>query len=160
MFRRILVAVDGSRPSSEALRTALTLAKERRATVRILHVADVLPPATVNGAYIDVDMYRDSALASGRDIMRRAQARARAAKVPVTSAIVETLVHDVSDAILADARRSRADLIVLGTHGRTGLARLFLGSVAEGVVRHASGAVLLIRGRTAARKKTAGKRSR
>lgn len=160
MFRRILVAVDGSGPSNQALSAALILAKEQHATLRIVHVADVLPPATVNSGYIDVDMYRDSALAAGRDIMRRAQARARAAKVRATAAIVETLVHDVSDAILADARRSRADLIVLGTHGRTGLARLFLGSVAEGVVRHARGAVLLIRGGTTARRTATRKRSR
>lgn len=154
MFKRILVAVDGSGPSNDALAAALKLAKEQRAAVRIVHIADVLPPAMVTEAYIDVDVYRDSALAAGREIIQAAQARARAAKVRVTAEIMETLVHDASDAIIAEARRARADLIVLGTHGRTGLARLFLGSVAEGVVRHATGAVLLIRPKASERKAT------
>jgi nucleotide-binding universal stress UspA family protein len=112
----------------------------------------------VGEAYIDIDMYRDSALAAGREILKAAQARARAAKVRATSEIVETLIHDASDAIIAEARRARADLIVLGTHGRTGLARLFLGSVAEGVVGHATGAVLLIRPKASARKGTKRRR--
>lgn len=154
MFKKILVAVDGSGPSDQALAAALKLAKEQRATMRIVHVADVLPPAMVTAAYIDVDMYRDSAIAAGQQIIQAALARARAAKVRVTAEVVETLVHDASDTIIDEARRARADLIVLGTHGRTGLARLFLGSVAEGVVRHATGAVLLIRPKASARKRT------
>lgn len=158
MYRRILVAVDGSRPSNKALAAALKLAKQQRARLRVVHVADVLPPGGMEPAYIDVDTYRDSALTAGRDVIRRAEARARAARVRVESALVETVGHDVSSAVVEQARRWRADLVVLGTHGRTGLARLFMGSVAEGVVRHASAAVLLIR--SAGHRRVARRRGR
>lgn len=146
MFRRILVAVDGSEPANEALATTLKLAKGQRARLRIVHIADTLPPAAVGETYVDVDAYREAAMSVAREVVKEASAKARAAGVPAESAVVEIVSHDASGAIVDDAKRWRADLIALGTHGRTGLARLFLGSVAEGVARHAPVAVLLIRG--------------
>ncbi len=145
-FGRILVAVDGSDPAKRALGTALRFAKERRAAVRAVHVADTFPAASLGEAYIDVDAYRDAALAAGRAVIGAARRQARAAGTRLDAAMLETVSHDASGAIAADARRWRADLVVLGTHGRTGLARLFLGSVAEGVARHAAAPVLLVRG--------------
>jgi nucleotide-binding universal stress UspA family protein len=146
MYRRMLVPVDGSAASNKALAAALRLAKEQRAAVRIVHVVDVLPPAGLEGsAYIDFDGYRDAMLASGREVTKRAEARVRAAGVRAETRLLETTSHDVSAAVVLEAKRWRADLIAIGTHGRTGLARLFLGSVAEGVVRHAPAAVLLLR---------------
>jgi nucleotide-binding universal stress UspA family protein len=64
-----------------------------------------------------------------------------------------SLVNRVPDVIVQEARRWRADLIVIGTHGRRGLSKLLLGSVADGVVRTSATSVLLIRGagRTARR---------
>ncbi len=75
MFRRILVAVDGSGPSDRALASALTLAREQRARLRIVHVADTLPPGSVEQGYgyIDVDAYRERgmiAIRFGRDVKR------------------------------------------------------------------------------------------
>jgi nucleotide-binding universal stress UspA family protein len=60
---------------------------------------------------------------------------------------IETLKQSASEAIASDAETWGADLIVIGTHGRRGLRRLFLGSVAEGVARAAATPVLLIRGK-------------
>lgn len=160
MFRRILVAVDGSEPSNRAVATAMKLAREGRARLRIVHVADTLPPASVGVAgemYVDVERYRDAVLSAGRDVLKRVGARARATRARTETALLETLTHDPSAAIVAEAKRWRADLIALGTHGRTGLARLFLGSVAEGVARHAPVAVLLVRG-SRPRKRTAATR--
>ena len=145
MFKRILVAVDGSAPSDRALTAGLDLAKEQRAAVRILHVADVLPPANVEPMYVDFESYRDAILTGARAVIRSASARAKRARVKADTRLVETVTHDASGEIVAQAARFRADLIIIGTHGRTGLARMFLGSVAEGVVRHSSAAVLLIR---------------
>jgi len=146
MYRRILVPVDGSGPSDKALAVAIRLAKEQHAALRLVHVVDVLPPAGLDGtAFIDFDTYRDSMLAAGREIIKRAETRARAARVSAEGKLLETLAHDVSEALVDHAKRWRADLITIGTHGRTGLARVFLGSVAEGVIRHAPVAVLLVR---------------
>lgn len=145
MFKRILVAADGSAPSGRALAAALRLAKEQRAKLRIVHVADVLPPANVEPMYVDFESYRDAILTGARAVITSAAAQAKRARVKAETRLVETVTHDASGEIIAQATRFRADLIVLGTHGRTGLARMFLGSVAEGVVRHSSVAVLLIR---------------
>ena len=146
MFKRVLVAVDGSAPAEKALRAALALAKEQRASLRIVFVAEVLPPpAAAQGTLMDVDGYREAVLSGGRAIIRKAAERARVAHVRADAAVLESLRHDPAADIVGAAKRWRADLIVLGTHGRTGLARLFLGSVAEGVARHATTAVLLVR---------------
>ena len=145
MFKRILVAVDGSASSEKALATALDLAEERGAQLRLVSVADVTPPATVEPMYIDFGEYDKAVRAVARDAIRKAEARVRATKLTADSTVRETLSHDVSGEIVAEAKSWRADLIVLGTHGRTGVARLFLGSVAEGVARHAPTAVLLVR---------------
>ena len=158
MFKRIIVAVDGSEPSDNALATALKLAKEQRAKLRVIHVADILPPAAMGEAYVDVDAYRDAAVGVGREVIASALAAARRARVRAEAAVLEIVSHDASGAIVDEAKRWRADLIALGTHGRTGLARLFLGSVAEGVVRHASVAVLLVRVAPSRARKAASKR--
>lgn len=145
MYRRILVAIDGSAPSDKALATALALAKEQRADLRVAHVADVLPPASISAAYYSFTDYRRSARAAARDVVRSAESHVRDAGVRTTSVLLETLTHDVSGEIVSEAKRWRADLIVIGSHGRSGLARLVLGSVAEGVTRKASTAVLIVR---------------
>lgn len=146
MFKRILVAVDGSTPSDRALAAGLQLAKEQHAKLCVVHVADVLPPASVEPTYMYLDSYRDAILAGGRAMIRSAASQAKRARVPAETMLIESVTHDPSGEIVAEAKRWRADLITLGTHGRTGLVRVFLGSVAEGVVRHAPAAVLLIRG--------------
>lgn len=154
MYKRILVPVDGSAPSRQAIATALTLAKEIRAKVRILNVADVLPPPALDApASIDVDAYRGAMIAAGRAILEDATGRARRARIAVETRLVETVGRDVSGTISDEARRWRADLIVVGSHGRSGLARVFLGSVAEGVARHAPCAVLLVRAAAARRRR-------
>jgi nucleotide-binding universal stress UspA family protein len=145
MFKRILVAIDGSAPSDKALATALQIAKEQRAEVRLVSVADTMPPAAIDPTYIDYGEYDKAARTVAGEAIRRAETRARSAGVKAAGTVRETLVHDVSAEIVTEAKRWRADLIVLGTHGRTGIARFFLGSVAEGVARHAPTAVLLVR---------------
>jgi nucleotide-binding universal stress UspA family protein len=150
MYKRILVCVDGSKTSDVALAEGLKLAKEQRADLRLLHVADVTPPAAIDSiaghsSYIDYDLFRDATLNAGRDVVRRAESVARAAGQGVESAVIEASAHDISASIVDDASRWRADLVVIGTHGRSGLERLVLGSVAESVARHAPVPVLLVK---------------
>ena len=81
-------------------------------------------------------------------LQRCTQARAKKAGVGAESRLVEVEKYGerVVDAIVDEAKRWRADLIVIGTHGRRGVSHLLLGSVAEGVVRLAPAPVLLVRG--------------
>lgn len=153
MYKRILVPVDGSGISDRALHEALSLAKDEQAQVRIVHAVDTMPPAA-GEVYVDLEIYRQSCLDGGRDVLDRALVLARQAGVEAAPALVETQGYHPSTCIVDEAKRWPADLIVIGTHGRSGLMHLLLGSVAEGVVRHAPVPVLLVRGAQPAPEKT------
>lgn len=146
MYRRILVPVDGSATSKLGLRHALGLAKEQHARVRVLNVLDDLAIAPmVDGYPVDITMLIDSMTASGDKALDEAVTLAQKAGVKAERALIEARGHLVSDTILADAKKFRADLIVMGTHGRRGLNRLLMGSDAERVLRDSPVPVLLIR---------------
>jgi nucleotide-binding universal stress UspA family protein len=144
MYKRILVPVDGSNTSNIALDEAIRLAKGQQAGLRIVHVVD-----TIN---LNVDSMADIAgtlRESGRKLLREAEARARRARVKTETELLEIqkVSERISDLVVKKAATWRADVIVMGTHGRRGLNRLLLGSVADGVVRVSSIPVLLIRGK-------------
>lgn len=147
MYARILAAVDGSKASTRAYREALRLSADQHATLRVAHVIDLGIALTpwAQGALIDYETLETVLRESGARILETALAEARIAGGEVESVLLETDVDDPAAEILAEATRWGADLIVMGTHGRHGLAHLILGSVAEGVVRRASLPVLLLR---------------
>jgi len=157
MFRRILVAVDGSHVSDRALDVALGLVKDQQARLRIVHVVDTVPEAI--GAYPvpDFDLYRQASLEAGSNVLDEAIAVAQRADVSAEPALVEMETSHPSIGVVKAAFRWSADLIVMGTHGRTGLMHLLLGSVAEGVVRDASVPVLLVRGTSGGAGESAGR---
>jgi nucleotide-binding universal stress UspA family protein len=142
MYSHILVAVDGSEIGQRALLEAIDLAKIHQAQLDLVHVVDVVPPG--GEVTVPFEAYHDSCVQGGQQVLDRALVLASGAGVPIQSRLIETGKQDASSAILEEAKRSAADLIVLGTHGRSGLRRLVLGSVAEGVVRHAPVPVLLV----------------
>lgn len=147
MYSRILVAVDGSEPSTRALREAVRLAADQHAVLGVAHVIDLgvamAPWAQV--PFVTYDTMEAALRESGTRILDAAVAEARPADIEAESVMLETDVDDPAGEIVAQAERWGADLIVMGTHGRHGLAHLILGSVAEGVVRGASVPVLLVR---------------
>ena len=146
MFKRILVAVDASDTSGLALETALGLAAEANAALRIVHAVDV-SNVNLGAEYLDYPQVSESLVKNGRDILATAQARAATAGCEADTGLVviDSLGQRLPEAIASDADAWAADLIVIGTHGRRGLSRLFLGSIAEGVVRVASQPVLLVK---------------
>lgn len=151
MYRRILVPVDGSSTSTLGLKQALGLAKDQRARVRVLNVLDEMVVASAMDPYGAADM---SALlqpmeATGKKAIEAAAALAKKSKVTADTVQVQSHGRYVSDVILDNAKTWRADLIVMGTHGRRGLNRLLLGSDAERVLREAPVPVLLVRGEQA-----------
>jgi nucleotide-binding universal stress UspA family protein len=143
-FRRILHPTDFSRASSRAFALALDVARQNRAELILLHVIDQAIPIPTEG-YVPPRMYeeiRTSALAWARKKLDRLVTRARVPGVRVSPQVLEGVAHE---GILRAIRTTRADLCVMGTHGRTGLTRLFLGSVAGRVVSTATCPVLTVR---------------
>jgi nucleotide-binding universal stress UspA family protein len=83
----------------------------------------------------------------GKAILARAAAEAKKRGVTAKTVLAENLAGRVADVIVRQAKRRRADLLVLGTHGRRGLTRMVMGSDAELVVRYTPAPVLLVRGK-------------
>ena len=146
MYKRILVPVDGSATSRRGLKAALRLARGQRAALLVLNVVDAMPIlATVEGgAALDSGVF-ESLRASGRKVLDRALAEAKRGGVRAKGVLAENLAGRVADVIVRQARKLRADVIVIGTHGRRGLSRMVMGSDAELVVRYSSVPVLLVR---------------
>ena len=119
---------------------------ESGAALWIAHVAAPAPPLSPEG-YVLPRFYEEMNLAIRTDAQKRLRtllARARKSGVRARSVILNGVPHE---ALNRAARRHRADLMVLGTHGRTGVAKLFVGSVASRVVATSRCPVLTIRGR-------------
>lgn len=145
-YKRILVPVDGSRTSQLGLKEAIGLAKAQRATLMLVHVVDehvIVMSSMEAGAYLG-DL-RPSLVKSGRRILRKAEEAVRKAKLGCKTVLLETMVAPAADLIVRQAKKWRADLIVLGTHGRRGVRRLVMGSDAEQIVRTSPVPVLLVR---------------
>jgi nucleotide-binding universal stress UspA family protein len=168
MFKQVLVATDGSSTSTRGLKAAIGLASDQRAALTVLHVIDNVASVAYVGdmGYIPAD-YVDTLLAdlrgNGRKILAKAEALARDNGVTAKTVMVESKGQAISDVIVREARKARADVIVLGTHGRRGLRRVLMGSDAEAVLRESRIPVLLVRGSeraTATRSKAAAASTR
>jgi len=143
MYKRILVAVDGSSTSNRGLLVALQLAREMNASVRLVHVSDEL----ANLAHSESDSHlRERAREQGMDILARSLAIADSAEVPAETRLLEGRDRRLGEVIADAAGDWKADLVVLGTHGRHGLQRALLGSGAEQILREAPVPVLLVPG--------------
>lgn len=145
MYQHVLVPVDGSQTSDLALREALKLIGAGKAELQIVHVVEAVMPL-LDVELLNVDELRQAVHDAGRKILARAEAAAREAGVSAKTTLIEAGAGArIANVIADEARAWPADLIVLGTHGRHGVDRLLLGSVAEGVIRIAPAPVLLIR---------------
>jgi nucleotide-binding universal stress UspA family protein len=146
--RRILVPTDFEEPARAALGRALELAPALGAKISILHALDL---STLMAATTQPDVYLGSVATAVRDHTDAALAGLVKSADPERRLIAEARVCEgrPETLILEAARKERPILIVMGTHGRTGFSRLFLGSVAERVVRLASCDVLVVHGKDA-----------
>jgi nucleotide-binding universal stress UspA family protein len=145
MYQKILVPIDGSKTSARGLDEALKLAKALGSSIRLIHVVnELMIVATYEGTVYSGELV-EALRESGKKILAQAQDKVAAAGVSAQSELLEAHGGQAGAAIVNDAIQSKADLIVLGTHGRRGLSRLVMGSDAEQVVRQASVPVLLVR---------------
>lgn len=142
MYKTILVPVDGSEVSSFAADEAVKLAGTLGSTVTFLYVVDVailsIPDAEAGLA--NTDIIKQGFLVQAQAVLEKL--KAEAGDVQAEGMIRE---GDVHNEIVTVADEIDAELIVMGTHGRRGINRLLLGSVAESVARRAHCAVLLVR---------------
>ena len=145
-IRRVLHPTDFSRASSPAFARAVEMARSNRAELLLVHV--VVPTyLPIGDGYISPNVYADmeaSARAYAQKQLAALVAKARKAGVRAKGLLMDGPPYE---RIAQAARRKRADLVVIGTHGRTGFAKLFLGSVASRVLAIAPCPVLTVRGK-------------
>jgi nucleotide-binding universal stress UspA family protein len=146
MARRILHPSDFSSASRAAFRKAIDMAKASRAELLLLHVISPVVPVPGDG-YVSPGMYDQLSASSRAWAQKRLDsllAQAKKSRARVKGFILEGAA---SDEIVRFARARRVELIVMGTHGRKGIAKLFVGSVADRVVAAATCPVLTVRGK-------------
>jgi nucleotide-binding universal stress UspA family protein len=142
---KLLIAIDGSEFSQEALNSLIARPWNAGTEVKVLHVVE--PPSLLigreMGAYDpEFEMVWKALREQAKDLVEKAATKLRAAGFQVATELVE---GDPKSQILDAAKEWHADMIVLGSHGWSGLDRFLMGSVSEGVVRHAHCSVEIVR---------------
>jgi universal stress protein A len=140
--KRILCPTDFSPPAEAAVHAAADLARDSGAELTLVHVYQWPIPPLPEVQIVRPELLQDTLSALEQDL-----AAARAAALEKGAPRVDTLLLEGSawHRIVDAARERGADLVIVGTHGRTGLRHVLLGSVAEKVVRHAPCSVLVVR---------------
>lgn len=146
MYRRILVAIDGSETSNRALREAIGLACDQQAMLLVVYA---LEGFSINSGaeFPSPEEIENAEEQYVLGMLERARHSARVSGVAAESRLlkIDKLGSRIADAIVREAIAWQADLIVAGTHGRSGLSHLITGSVAEGILRASPVPILLIR---------------
>ena len=146
MYQRILVPVDGSPTSNRGLAEAVKVAKLTGAQVRLLHVVDGMPFVMsvegYGGMATDVlTLLREA----GEGILQQARTLVKDNGIAVDTVMFDSFGGRLCDHVLEQVKEWRADLVVLGTHGRRGVSRALLGSDGEQLLRTSPVPVLLVR---------------
>ena len=146
MYKKILVAIDDSETSHCALAEALHIARTSQAKLYIAHVADETLMGMHNRTFsttLNLDNAMAAIVEAGRKLLEEAQKEAGG--VDSETVLLEARQRRVSETLADKAKELGVDLIVIGRHGKRGLATLILGSVAEQLSRMAEASVLLVR---------------
>ncbi|MEW6765568.1 MAG: universal stress protein [Pseudomonadota bacterium] len=147
MFKRILVAVDDSETSERALAQAIELARLHEGQLLLVHVVEEVF-LNVGEEIVDPRALWQAMAVGAKTLLERQLEHVRSVGMTAESRLIELrgFGETIAGSIVQEAETWKADLVVLGTHGRRGLRRLMLGSTAEEVARLATCPVLLIRG--------------
>lgn len=141
MFKKMLVALDGSASAQSAFALALSLAKAESAKLVVCTVVDPMDVASENAPLPPTEAALARARALAERMLSEASEHAREASVDVETKV---LSGEPAHEIDRYARSVSADAIVMGTHGRSGIKRLLMGSVAEAVLRSARCPVIVV----------------
>jgi nucleotide-binding universal stress UspA family protein len=145
MYKRILAPIDGSAASERGLREAIALACDQGATLRLLHVLDEFMPLVDPSLWPGFEQFSQALSSEGHKMLAHAQTMAGKQGVSVEVVQRGTLDNRAAPAIVAEARDSNCNLIVMGTHGHRGIDRLMLGSDAVAVLQTSPVPVLVVR---------------
>ena len=137
----ILVPTDFSDPANRAVDYAIELAEKLGAGVTVMHAYEIRPMNFLDRALVNTTDVTERFRRAAQDALDSAVARLNTRGVALMSLVRRGEAHDL---IEATAEEISADLIVIGTHGRRGLSRFLLGSVAELIVRTATRPVLTV----------------
>lgn len=145
-YQRLLVPCDGSPTSQAGLDAALKLAQQCSARVCIVHVIDELLAATgFESGSVYLHDVLDGLRRSGAELLEGLRAHAAGSGVTLEAKLMETGGRPIAERIAEQARDWRADLIVIGSHGRSGASRLLMGSTAEQILRRSPVPVLIVK---------------
>ena len=145
MYKQILCPVDGSPTSTRGMREAIQLAINQNAKLRFVHVIDTYFPILDMAGVMNVVDMTDILRKNAEKVIKKAKLVALKEGVIADSTITETLGSRAASFIIKEAEKWPADLVVMGTHGLRGFARVVIGSDAEYVIRHSTVPVLLVR---------------
>lgn len=152
MYQHILVPVDGSKTSQASLLEVANFARLcPGAVIRLVHVVDLIQATSsiteFASSAIPLTKLEDDIRKEGQEILDRALATAKEAGFTPEAALLESYGKPTPEMILEAAETWSADIIIMGTHGYSGLTHLLLGSVTDGVIRHSTVPILLVRGK-------------
>ena len=148
MYKHLVVAVDGSATSLNALQHACSLATMSQGKLTLVHVANPSEYMAMAPEFLSHASYEEAAVAQGNEVLEFAQKTANDAGL--TDVVTHLLVankgaRDMAQELVDYASEQGAELVVLGTHGRSGLMHLLMGSFAETVMRESHLPLLIIR---------------
>jgi nucleotide-binding universal stress UspA family protein len=148
MYRKILVATDGSELATEAVKTGAQLASDLKAAMTIVSVTEPLPPidAAAQAEVGTTDPFaKYEELVAQRALQSLAAAKQLASDAGVTCETIHVKDREPATGIIETAETIGADLVVMASHGRRGLAKFILGSVTNEVLVHSKVPVLVCR---------------
>lgn len=146
MYKRILVAIDGSQAAQLALEEALKIAEAAEAIVTAVFVANYgAQMLDITAGLIEGQAGSTPAIEAAKATLEDARALFEQRKIRGLTRVIDAYGDDIASVLYRVASECEADLVVMGTHGRHGVGRLLLGSVAEAFLRRADVPVLLIR---------------
>ena len=149
MYKHLVVAVDGSHTSENALAHAVGLAKVENAQLTVVNVANPAEYMALAPEFLQHESYEAAALAEGNTVLDAAEQRAQAVlgegKIQRHLLMANKGAREMAQMLVDYAEQQGADLLVLGTHGRSGLMHLLMGSFAETVMRETRLPLLVIR---------------
>lgn len=144
----ILWPSDGEKPSFMALKAAVEIAREFKARLYALRVVHQVPPLVLGTAYVPMDIKAFDVPLYQQELLKTAESdlsQAVAENVPPEIEVVVNVEVGIPAEVINDfAQKNNIDLIVMATHGRTGLSHLMIGSVAEKTIRHSSIPLLIL----------------
>ncbi|WP_115707801.1 universal stress protein [Legionella sainthelensi] len=142
MYKQIMIAVDGSKASSLALKEAIQLAKNQNSKLCVIHIVDTLYEGDV-----DREAFVELIRKQGQEVLSSIKKKLSRVKIEFEMKLAELTPSkaQIAEKLVDEASAWSADLIIIGTHGRRGIQHILTGSVAEEVIRIAKIPVLLVK---------------